>query len=69
MGMEVVFAFKEETMRCLFCGLKYNEQNGDIAIGFCSNTCAKLWEESIEHSRHKDREIEDKKFAESLKEK
>jgi len=54
-------------MRCLWCGIKYDEKYSDIAMGFCSNKCAHLWEERVEHSYYKNKDIEDMKFAESLK--
>jgi len=56
-----------EAMRCLWCGIMYDEQFSDIAMGFCSNKCACLWKERIEHSHYKNKDMEDMEFAESLK--
>jgi len=35
-------------MRCLWCGVKYTEEFGDVAAGYCSTACEKTWEEKIE---------------------
>jgi len=35
-------------MRCLWCGVKYTEEFGDAAAGYCSEACEKTWEENID---------------------
>jgi len=35
-------------MRCLWCGVKYTDEFGEVAAGFCSKSCEKQWEEKIE---------------------
>jgi len=34
-------------MRCLWCGVKYSEEHEDVAAGFCSSKCERMWEEKI----------------------
>jgi len=34
-------------MRCLWCGVKYTEEFGDAAAGFCSNACERKWDKGV----------------------